>query len=380
MTRTWDIFCSVVDNFGDIGVCWRLARQLASEPGQSVRLWVNDLASFHRLCHSVDPARPSQRIGAVEVRHWGAAFPRVEPADIAVEGFGVRLPDAYIEAMAARQPHPAWINLEYLSAESWVEACHGLPSPHPSLLLVKYFFFPGYTSATGGLLMESGLAQAREAFRSDPAAIAAFWRSLGIDPPGGEALCISLFCYDNAGLPALVEAWSSGPLPIVCIVPESRALAQLSRSAGRPIDIGTGIELGRLTIRAIPFLELDQYDRLLWACDVNFVRGEDSLVRAQLAARPLVWQAYPQGERAHLRKTSAFLERYASALDPAVRLIYCAFTEAWNNGSADACRHWPALHSRRSTLAAHARDWAGRLAGGGNLAIKLAKFCEDRLK
>ncbi len=380
MTRTWDIFCSVVDNFGDIGVCWRLARQLASEPGQSVRLWVNDLASFHRLCHCVDPARPSQRIGAVEVRHWGAAFPQAEPADIVVEGFGVRLPDAYLEAMAARQPHPAWINLEYLSAESWVEACHELPSPHPGFALVKYFFFPGFTSATGGLLMESGLAQARDAFQCDPAAIAAFWRSLGFDSPDGGALCVSLFCYDNAALPALVEAWSSDSLPVVCIVPESSTLAQLSRSAGRPIDIGTSIKLGRLAIRAIPFLELDQYDRLLWACDVNFVRGEDSFVRAQLAARPLVWQAYPQEERAHLRKASAFLERYASALDPDARSVYCAFAEAWNSGSSDAGRHWATLRFQRKMLAAHARDWAGRLAAGGNLAIELARFCEDRLK
>ena len=46
---SWDIFCTVVDNYGDIGVCWRLARQLAAEHGFAVRLWVDDLASFARL-------------------------------------------------------------------------------------------------------------------------------------------------------------------------------------------------------------------------------------------------------------------------------------------------------------------------------------------
>jgi hypothetical protein len=25
MQLHWDIFCRVIDNFGDIGVCWRLA-------------------------------------------------------------------------------------------------------------------------------------------------------------------------------------------------------------------------------------------------------------------------------------------------------------------------------------------------------------------
>ena len=374
MVRNWDIFCSVVDNFGDIGVCWRLARQLSSELGQSVRLWVDDLASFHRLCRAVNPAQTSQFIDAVEVRHWCLTFQQVEPADIVIEGFGVRLPAAYVEAMAVRLPHPVWINLEYLSAESWIDGCHGLPSPHPSLPLVKHFFFPGFTSASGGLLMERGLAQAREAFQSDPAAMAVFWYALGLAPPDGEALRVSLFCYDNAALPALVEAWCSDPLPVVCIVPEGAALAQLSRTASQPIEPGSCLKLGGLTIAAIPFLDLEHYDRLLWACDVNFVRGEDSFLRAQLAARPLVWQAYPQEESAHLRKTSAFLERYASALDSAAGAVFCAFTQAWNGESTDVGRHWAALRSHRKALSAHARYWAGKLAASGSLTIKLAEF------
>ena len=339
---------------------------------------MNDLASFHRLCHRVDPARESQIIDAVEVRHWCVPLPRVVPADVVIEGFGVRLPGAYVEAMAARSPHPVWINLEYLSAESWVDGCHGLPSPHSSLPLVRNFFFPGFTPATGGLLMEGGLAQTRDAFQSDQAAIAALWRSLELPP--GEALRVSLFCYGNAALPALVEAWSSEQLRVVCIVPEGAALTQLSQLAGERIGPGSRIERGSLLIAAIPFLDLDQYDRLLWACDVNFVRGEDSFVRAQLAARPLVWQAYLQDESAHLRKSSAFLARYTSVLDPAAGTVYCGFAEAWNRESTDIGRRWAALRGHRETLAAHARNWAGRLAAGGSLAIKLAEFCEDRLK
>ena len=380
MTRTWDIFCSVIDNFGDVSVCWRLARQLSSELAQSVRLWVDNLASFNRLCHAVDPARMSQRVGGVEIRRWGATFPPVEPADIVIEGFGVRLPDACIDAMAARRPHPVWINLEYLSAESWVEGCHGLPSPHPKLPLVKHFFFPGFTPATGGLLMESGLAEARNAFQSDPAAMAEFWRSLGLAPADDRALLVSLFCYDNAALPALVEAWSSDSPPVVCIVPEGRALAQLSHIRGRPIAVGTDNRVGRLAIHAVPFLELDQYDRLLWACDFNFVRGEDSFVRAQLAARPLVWQAYPQEQDAHLRKVSAFLERYAAALEPDARATYAAFCEGWNRQSVEAGMDWARTRAHHAALVAHARGWARRLAESGNLAVRLANFCENRLK
>ncbi len=105
MVHTWDIFCSVVDNFGDVGVCWRLARALAGERGQKVRLWVDDLASLQRLCHTIDADNAAQRVAGVEIRRWQSAgkapWPAVEVADIVIEGFGVRLPPDYIEAMAA---------------------------------------------------------------------------------------------------------------------------------------------------------------------------------------------------------------------------------------------------------------------------------------
>ena len=50
------------------------------------------------------------------------------------------------------------------------------------------------------------------------------------------------------------------------------------------------------------------FDHLLWACDLNFVRGEDSLVRALWAGQPFVWQIYPQHDDAHHAKLEAFLD------------------------------------------------------------------------
>ena len=380
MTRSWDIFCSVVDNFGDIGVCWRLARQLSSELGQTVRLWVDDLESFRRICGDVDARRDVQRVGTVEVRRWGDMPAAVAPADVVIEGFGVRLPDTYVVAMAERAPRPVWINLEHLSAEPWVEGCHGLPSPHARLPLVKHFYFPGFTARTGGLLMESGLIQARDAFQSDAGEVARFWQKLGVAAGPATTLRTSLFCYENAALPALVAAWSSGSAPVVCVVPAGGVLAQLSAIVGRGIEPGVNLVQGRLTIAAIPFLDIDQYDRLLWACDVNFVRGEDSFVRAQLAARPLVWQAYVQEEGAHLAKQDAFLNLYADGVDAGASASIRALHGAWNHQSPSMEQCWEAFTGVRSTAAAHARRWAGRLAAGGNLAIGLAEFCQDRLE
>jgi uncharacterized repeat protein (TIGR03837 family) len=380
MKHTWDIFCSVVDNYGDIGVCWRLARQLAADMGQSVRLWVDDLASFQRICRAVDPACAAQWVGTVEVLQWSTPFPEVEPATIVIEGFGAKLPDNYVAAMAARTPRPVWINLEHLSAEPWVNGCHGLPSPHPTLPLIKYFFFPGFTAETGGLLIERELTQARDAFQADAQARARFWNSLGVAPDDDKELRVSLFCYQNAALLELTAAWAAGDKAVTCVVPAGAALDQLGVILGTPLRAGTCAVRGRLTIAAIPFLDVDQYDRLLWACDVNFVRGEDSFVRAQLAARPLVWQAYVQSEDAHIAKQTAFLDHYVEGLDDVAAAALRAVHETWNRQSPGIGRCWGSLLGEGGAVIRHAREWAGRIAHGGSLAIKLAEFCQDRLK
>ena len=164
----WDVFCKVIDNLGDIGVCWRIARQLATEHGLRVRLWVDDLDRFRLLCPQLDPTPPIQRLQGVEVRHWDDHFPLVTPAWVVLETFACRIPDAFIEQMAHLTPPPVWINLDYLSAEGWVARFHAQASPHPYLPLTKYFFFPGFATDTGGLLREQDLRNRRAAFLAAP--------------------------------------------------------------------------------------------------------------------------------------------------------------------------------------------------------------------
>ena len=377
MQHRWDIFCSVVDNFGDIGVCWRLARRLSAGLGQSVRLWVDDLHSFQRLRAAIDPVLAVQHIDGIEVRRWDAQFTEVEPADIVIEGFGVKLPERYLDAMAARRPPPVWINLEYLSAEPWVDTHHGLPSPHPRLPLTKYFFFPGFTAATGGVLIEEGLVSARDVLRSDQTAQRAFRRSIGIETVDRATLWLSLFCYVNQALAPLVSAWAADTRGVDCIVPAGLALTQLEAIAGKTIAPGSAVQIGALRIHAIAFLDPDQYDRLLWCCNLNMVRGEDSFVRAQLAARPLLWQAYPQEEGAHLIKAEAFGERYFEGLTS--RAGRDLFT-AWNRQQGDLAGAWADLRANLPVLTVQAAIWAGRLQENGDLALNLANFCQDRLE
>ncbi|MGL6071268.1 elongation factor P maturation arginine rhamnosyltransferase EarP, partial [Craterilacuibacter sp.] len=153
----WDLFCNVIDNYGDIGIAWRVAHQIAHEYGQTVRLWVDDMASFARIEPMLSATRPMQMLEEVEIRHWPREFPAdVAVADIVIEAFGCALPETYLTAMAAREQKPVWVNLEYLSAEDWIEGCHALPSPHPRLPLTKWFFFPGFSEKSGGLICEAG--------------------------------------------------------------------------------------------------------------------------------------------------------------------------------------------------------------------------------
>lgn len=369
-TSRWDIFCRVVDNYGDIGVCWRLARQLAAEHGLAVRLWVDRLESFARLCPSLDPRLAAQFVGAVEVRRWDEDFPAVDAADVVIEAFACELPERYVTAMIGRARPPVWVNLEYLSAEEWVEECHRLPSPQRGLS--KYFFFPGFTPRTGGLLRERGLLEARAAF--DEAAAETFWRSIGV--PGREPgeLRVSLFCYENAALPELLEAWAAGPSPVRLFATPGFATPQIAAWAGRSLEPEDVWRRGGLTVHALPFLPPDDYDRLLWACDVNFVRGEDSFVRAQWAQRPFVWQIYPQSDQAHLVKLRAFLDRFSVSCPAGAAVRRC--WEAWNGGGGIGPA-WGDFHARREAIEGCGKLWAGQLDQTGDLANNLVLLSRE---
>ena len=377
----WDIFCTVVDNFGDVGVAWRLARQLAGEHAIAARLFVDDMQALARLAPEIDAAMSEQCARGVDVRRWSGAKVDLaaDPGEVVVEAFGCGLPPAYLAAMTARGRAPVWINLEYLSAESWIEGCHRLASRYPTLPLTRYFFFPGFTAMSGGLLRERDLFLRRDRFRADSHARQALWRALGIDVPAPEALIVSLFCYSNAPLPSLLDAWAESDQPVLCLVPEGTASALLERCTGcSGLRADKRFTRGRLALAIVPFIAQDDYDKLLWVCDINFVRGEDSFVRAQWAARPLVWHAYPQTENAHRLKLDAFLARYGAALPPDPAAALGSLAIAWN-GEGDAGAAWHQFAAALPALRTHAESWAEALAVQSGLAEGLIKFCADRV-
>lgn len=291
----WDVYCRVIDNLGDAGVCWRLATGLAAR-GQRVRLVIDDAAALAFMAPGGLPG--------VDVMDWPGP---AQPGEVVIEAFGCALPPATEEQMAGPGPAPVWLNLEYLSAEPYVERSHGLPSPQPNGL-TKWFFFPGFTPRTGGLLRECGLAERRAAFDRQ-----AWLQAQGIAVRPGERV-VTLFCYDNPALPALLQALAAEPTLLLLTPGPAQRQVQAAPA---------GLRLQRL-----PWLTQTDFDHLLWSADLNFVRGEDSLLRALWAGSPFVWQAYPQRDGAHAAKVEALLASFAAvaSVPPPVATLW----RAWN--------------------------------------------------
>jgi uncharacterized repeat protein (TIGR03837 family) len=339
----WDLFCRVVDNFGDVGVCWRLARALARS-GHAVRLFIDDASALAWMAPQGQPG--------VTVLAWAAAEQRgidvSDIGDVVVEAFGCDPPAAFVDGMARRSPAPVWINLEYLSAEPYVERSHGLPSPQ-ACGLTKWFFYPGFTPRTGGLLREPDLLQQRAAFDGD-----AWLAAHGCARRPGERV-VSLFCYDNHAVPALLQRLAEQPNDTPTLLLLTPGHAQRLVAAVPP----------RIRTHRLPWLTQHAYDQLLWACDLNFVRGEDSLVRALWAGAPCVWQIYPQDDGVHLAKLQAFLQQWQAPDDVA------AWHHAWNAPLPPTdLPAWPDMQRWAQVW----RAWRDGLALQTDLAAQLATF------
>ena len=343
-----DIFCTVIDNFGDIGICWRLASDMASR-GLQVRLWVDDSSALQWMA--------LQGTVGVQVLPWqkplDVSAGRVDenPTSLLIEAFGCEPAPEFIASCvsiySATGAKPVWINLEYLTAESYAERNHALPSPinnGPAAGWIKYFFYPGFIPQTGGLLRELDLVQRQQVFDRD-----GWLRSQGIHKH--DAVLVSLFCYE----PEVLAHWldqlaqqgiqgksvhllvtagrAQRAIEAVQAVKAVKAAEAILQSKKRQNIDENWIKSNEymdsmLSISHLPLLTQTEFDHLLWACDINFVRGEDSIVRAIWAGKPFVWQIYPQDDGAHSAKLDAFLDMLDAT--PSLR----SFHNCWNADQA----------------------------------------------
>ena len=347
----WTVFCRVVDNFGDIGFAWRLAADLGRR-GVEIRLAVDDPRPLAWMAPGGAPR--------VEVMTWQAASRA--PADAWIETFGCGLPEE--EPLV---PARVRVNVEHLSAEAYVERSHGRPSPRfdkrgePGPL---WFFYPGFSEQSGGLLLETGLLRQRAHFGDGRG----WLRDLGIERHAGER-CVSLFCYRNPALAEWLEVLGAAPtLLLLTPGPASEQCEAL---------LGPGLR--RRSLRAVRLPALDQagFDRLLWSTDLNFVRGEDSLVRALWAGTPFVWQLYPQDDGAHGLKLDAFLDRFLEAAPAPLAGLRSLFA-SWNGFDAPNQASAALAGVDAELWATHCRQFRERCMARGNLTSALLDFVASK--
>ena len=430
--KRWDIFCKIVDNFGDIGVCWRLARQLRREHGLQIRLWIDDLQAAQQIIPSLNVAENAQLCDEITIikLHENANFSQA--ADVVIEAFACELPATYLAAMARNKlanMESKWVNIEYLSAENWVADFHAKPSPQNFINsnhgLTRYFYFPGFTEATGGLIREdetSGLTgeadiavQLQTVINPHPHAgegarqrvRGAAQVNLHVDPfsnlsdgttkqltrltndisqvianPAGgrevdglKSLSASLFCYPHAPIYALLDSFSRSTHVINCYVPASSILPQIAAYFGvATIEVGDCFTRENLHVHILPFLSQADYDQLLRDCDLNFVRGEDSWVRAIWACKPFIWQPYFQDENTYIKKLSAFLDLFYADFD--AKQVVCEAHSAWVSGQFST-ETWRTYLENISEIKAYTRLQSNKLAKQTDLASKLVTFCNQ---
>ena len=308
--------CKVIDFFGDIGVAWRIAKQLKIDFNIEVHLLVDDLVTTKRLIPSIDLSLQKQTINGINICHYDFSEDSTSlppPPDFVFNLFNIDLPHSYKTLIKRKKSK--YIAIEYLSAEPWVDNFHLKPSIDPQSGLIKTYFYPGFTNQTGGLIREKGLFLRREAF--DQSRRKKLIQSLGGDP---NLYSISLFYYPIQKIEVFLDVIDHINKPAQFFIPQY--LFDL-------LKLKNNYQF--IHIIPYPFLNHDDFDNLLWSCDLNFVRGEDSWTRAIWAGKPFIWQPYIQENNIHLIKLKAFLKRYYEACDQDLSEILIKMHDDWSN-------------------------------------------------
>jgi uncharacterized repeat protein (TIGR03837 family) len=370
--RAWIIFCRVVDHFGDAGFCWRLCLALADRGA------AHGIGQVTLVIDAPDVLQKIQgpvQQHAVRVLDWESvsALPQ---ADVVIEAFGCNPPQAFIESL---KPGAISITLDYLATEAWADQTHGRPSPRPNPLAhQRYWFNPGFSKKTGGLLH----GQWRHISKAERQQ----WRKLLINAEvrgtknqgsysqlhsnndhntndhsnndHSNVFLVLAFGYPDAPWAALKEIMQQHlPAPFTRVV------------FWQP----KGLEYSQT-----------EFDQILQACDLNFVRGEDSFVRAHWAAAgpwqvPFIWQPYRQEQNAHEDKLAGWAQSILrlKTLAPLHHMHW-----SWNHlGGRDLQTDWKELvghwQAVRHSLHRQCLKLAGR-AGLEDQLIKLVKNVHKR--
>ena len=283
-----DIFCQVIDNYGDVGVAYRLAREFKRVyPNKKLRFVINQTEELNLI-------RKSEDIEIILYKD----FSKIEnSADLIIESFGCEIPKKYMDK--ALKNSKLIINLEYFSAEKWVDDFH-LQESFLGGNLKKYFFIPGLSEKSGGILLDNEFLERKKKVKANKEY---YLEKFGIK--GKYDLIGSVFSYEK-NFDSLIEELKKLDKKIILLILSEKT----QKNFIKYFDNGNNYD--KIKFVKLPFFTYDKYEELLALCDFNLVRGEDSFVRALLLGKPFLWHIYPQDENTHIKKLESFLEKYCS--------------------------------------------------------------------
>ena len=283
-----DIFCQVIDNYGDVGVAYRLAREFKRVyPNKKLRFVINKTEELNLIMKSND----------VEVIAYKDISKIEDSADLIIETFACEIPKEYMDK--ALKNSKLIINLEYFSAEKWVDDFH-LQESFLGGNLKKYFFIPGLSEKSGGILLDNEFLERKKKVEANKEY---YLEKFGIKEK--YDLIGSVFSYKK-NFDSLIEELKKLDKKVILLILSEKT----QKNFIKYFDNGNNYD--KIKFVKLPFFTYDKYEELLALCDFNLVRGEDSFVRALLLGKPFLWHIYPQDENTHIKKLESFLEKYCS--------------------------------------------------------------------
>lgn len=331
-----DIFCEIIDNFGDIGVVYRISKELKKIfQNVRIRMVLNRLEEFKAINKKVKDADFQEIDGLICVteKYVKENAETFGTADVFIEAFGCNVPEEYIKR--AKENSKLWINLEYLSGEKWIEDFHLCESLIDSKTLKKIFYMPGFSEKSGGVIIDSGFLERKEYGKNNrEEVLKKYFPNVDIK----DKLIGTVFSYEKNfdNLLEVLKDYKKETLLILMGEKTQKSFSEILQKKLRE-NFGKIIKYGKITMMYADFLSQEEYEEVISAADFNFTRGEDSFVRGILLEKPFMWHIYLQEEKAHMDKIKAFTERFRESVEGLTEKEteildnYCTLLEDYND-------------------------------------------------
>lgn len=364
----FEIFCDPIDNYGDVGFCWRLARELVDRFNCSVVFRTRDVDLACKFAQNSEEIKET-----IFISGWDESKnDEKPPADFLLAGFSCALPESTISRIMVKDKKPILINIEYLSAENWVESFHGKPSIDNIEGMKIFFYFPGFTEKTGGLLREKSVFQSGDNNRSREKYFSGKFHFF----ENSDKFTIFIFSYEAPWIKNLLNLWIKSNKPVRLVVIDKKIIKNISCVIGLDFNEQGSYQFGNLEIVVLPFLSHFDFDVLLNISDFNIVRGEDSLVRALWAMKPFLWDIYKQENDDHLNKLFSFNEILTKKWPHRIAEIYFDLSLRWNTGKFSQ-KDWVELVKEIDLFKYNIENYVEKLKNQEDMATSLMKFCHS---